>query len=86
VPIGTKPLHGGVIKQWSLKMLKKNLAAVAVVVGLVLIASLLVATTFAHAKTKPQNSGWFCEVTDNGVKLYKAKGGGAKRKRDAVCE
>jgi hypothetical protein len=34
----------------------------------------------------PNAMGWFCEVTDHGVRFYKAKGGGGKRKRDAVCE
>jgi hypothetical protein len=55
-----------------------------------IIAALLVATTFAaqaKAKTEPQTQTWFCEVTDDGVKIYKANGsGGGKRKRDAVCE
>ena len=50
-----------------------------------------VATTAAQAgkskKPRPPVETWFCEVTDNDVKIYKAPGsGGGKRKRDAVCE
>jgi hypothetical protein len=34
---------------------------------------------------KPNQLGWVCELGSEGPKFYKAKGG-ARRKRDAVCE
>jgi hypothetical protein len=35
----------------------------------------------------PNEMGWQCEIHDGvGFKFYKMKGGGGKRKRDAVCE
>jgi hypothetical protein len=33
---------------------------------------------------KPHEYGWVCEA--GGQKIYKAKGQGARRKRDAICE
>jgi len=33
-----------------------------------------------------QEYGWVCEVTNGTVKIYKVKGAGSRRKRDAVCE
>jgi hypothetical protein len=34
-----------------------------------------------------QEYGWVCEVRDgSGVKIYRVKGTGSKRKRDVVCE
>jgi hypothetical protein len=34
---------------------------------------------------KPNEYGWVCEV-DPKIRLYKAKGVGTRRKRDAICE
>ena len=53
---------------------------------ILIVALALMATSAAHAgkRTNPQKSGWYCEVTDAGVKFYKAKAIGTQRKRDAV--